>query len=103
MNKGELISAVAEASGLSKIDSEKVFIAFVNSIADSLEAGEKVQLTGFGTFTVKSRTARKGLNPRTKEVIDIVASKIPSFKTGKTLKDAVSNGNCKYDSENNDS
>ena len=89
MNKTELISAIAEKSGLSKKDSEKALSAAVDSISDALVAGDKVQLVGFGVFEVKSRAARMGRNPKTKEAIKIPASKTPIFKAGKALKDAV--------------
>lgn len=90
MTKAELISAVAEKSGLSKKDSEAVVGAVVASITEALANGEKVSLVGFGTFEVKTRSERKGINPRTKEEITIAASKLPAFKAGKALKDAVS-------------
>ena len=90
MTKVELISAVAQKTGLSKKDSEKAIVGVIDAITEALTAGEKVSLIGFGTFEVKSRAARKGINPRTKEEITISASKLPSFKAGKALKDAVS-------------
>ena len=90
MNKGELITAVAENSGLSKKDSEKAIDAVVTSIEKALKAGDKVQLVGFGSFEVKTRAARQGRNPQTGAVIKIAASKAPTFKAGKALKDAVS-------------
>lgn len=89
MNKSELVSAVAEKAGLSKKDSEKAITAAFDVITASLEAGEKVQLVGFGVFDVKERAARVGRNPRTKETIEIAASRTPIFKAGKALKDAV--------------
>ena len=89
MNKTELVSAVAEKAGLSKKDAEKVINATVDAITAALKAGDKVQLVGFGAFEVKSRAARQGRNPRTKETITIPASKSPVFKAGKALKDAV--------------
>ena len=89
MNKAELISAVATKTGLSKKDSEKAINATFDAITTSLEAGEKVQLVGFGLFDVKERGARVGRNPRTKEEIQIPASRIPTFKAGKALKDIV--------------
>ena len=91
MNKAELISAVAEKTGLSKKDSEKALNATFDVIVASLEAGEKVQLVGFGVFDVKQREARIGRNPRTKESIEIPASRIPTFKAGKALKEAIDN------------
>lgn len=89
MNKSELVAAVAEKAGLSKKDSEKAITAAFDVITASLEAGEKVQLVGFGVFDVKERAARVGRNPRTKETIEIAASRTPIFKAGKALKDAV--------------
>ena len=89
MNKAELINAVAEKTGLSKKDSEKALNATFDTITASLEAGEKVQLVGFGVFEVKERGERIGRNPKTKEEIKISASRVPGFKAGKALKDAV--------------
>ncbi len=90
MNKAELISAVAEKTGLSKKDSEKAINATFDTITLSMEAGEKVQLVGFGAFDIKERAARIGRNPKTKEEIEIPASRVPVFKAGKALKDALS-------------
>ncbi len=89
MNKTELINATAEASGLSKKDSEKAVNAALEAIKSALAEGDKVSLVGFGVFDVKTRAARVGRNPRTKEAIEIPASKVPQFKAGKDLKDAV--------------
>ena len=89
MNKAELIAAVAEKTGLSKKDSEKAINATFETVTTSLEAGEKVQLVGFGVFDVKERGTRIGRNPKTKEEIEIAASRVPTFKAGKVLKDAV--------------
>ena len=89
MNKAELVAAVAEKAGLSKKDSEKAVNATFESIANTLVKGDKVQLVGFGSFETKIRNARVGRNPRTKEEINIPASRIPVFKAGKALKDAV--------------
>ena len=89
MNKAELIAAVAEVAGLSKKDSEKAVNATFEAITAALEAGEKVSLVGFGAFDVKARAARMGRNPRTKEEVEIPASRVPQFKAGKALKDAV--------------
>ena len=89
MNKTELIAAVAEKSGLSKKDSEKAVSAVLDAVTEALVAGDKVQLVGFGTFDVKERAARIGRNPKTKEEIQIPASRVASFKVGKALKDAV--------------
>ena len=90
MNKTELVAAVAEKTGMSKKDSEKAVNAAFDSITEALAAGEKVQLVGFGAFEVKERNARVGRNPKTKEEIQIPASRVASFKVGKALKDAVS-------------
>ena len=89
MNKAELIAAVAEVAGLSKKDSEKALNATFDTITASLEAGEKVSLVGFGAFDVKERAARMGRNPRTKEEVEIPATRVPLFKAGKALKDTV--------------
>lgn len=88
MNKGELISKITEA-GLTKKDAETAVNAVVSSITDALVKGDAVSLIGFGTFSVKERAAREGKNPRTGEVIKIAASKVPTFKAGKALKDKV--------------
>lgn len=90
MNKAELINAAAEKAGLSKKDTEAAVTAAIDVITEALRKGDKVQLVGFGSFEVKSRAARIGRNPRTKEQIEIPASKIPVFKAGKALKDTVS-------------
>ena len=89
MNKAELIAAVAEKTGLSKKDSEKAVNAAFDAISAELVEGGKVQLVGFGSFETKTRNARVGRNPRTKEEIEIPASRVPAFKAGKALKDAV--------------
>jgi len=89
MNKAELISRVAEKAGLTKKDSEKAVNAMIEVIEEALAAGEKVSLVGFGTFEVRSRAERKGRNPRTGQEITIPASKVPAFKAGKALKEAV--------------
>ena len=89
MNKADLISAVAEKTGMSKKDCESALAAVVDVITESLVQGEKVQLVGFGSFEVKSRAARTGRNPHTKEEIQIAATKVPGFKAGKALKDTV--------------
>lgn len=90
MNKADLINAVTEKAGLSKKDTEAVVNAAIDCITDALKAGDKVQLVGFGAFEVKARAERIGRNPKTKEQIKIPASKVPVFKAGKALKDAVS-------------
>ena len=89
MNKTELIAAVAENAGMSKKDGEKAVNAVLDAITGALVAGDKVQLVGFGTFDVKERAARVGRNPKTKEEIQIPASRVASFKVGKALKDAI--------------
>ena len=89
MNKTELVAAVAEKSGLTKKDAERVVSATFETITAQLIKGEKVQISGFGIFEVKAREARVGRNPRTKEAIEIPASKVPAFKASKTLKDTV--------------
>ena len=89
MNKTELIAAVAESAGLSKKDTERVVNAALDSITAALCKGQKVQISGFGTFEVKDREARIGRNPHTKEAIEIPATKVPGFKASKTLKDIV--------------
>ena len=89
MNKTELIAAVAEKAGLTKKDAERVVNATVDAISESLVKGDKVQISGFGIFEVKTREARTGRNPRTKETIQIPATRLPAFKASKTLKDSV--------------
>ncbi len=89
MNKSEMISAVAQDSGLTKKDAEKVINSFVSVVTGALAKEDKVQMVGFGTFEVRHRAARKGLNPATKQEIMIQASKSPVFKAGKALKDAI--------------
>ena len=89
MNKTELISAIAANSGLSKRDSEKALAATIDAVTKALIEGDKVQLVGFGIFDVKARAARIGRNPKTKEPINIPATRTPQFKAGKALKDAV--------------
>ena len=89
MNKTELIAAMAEKSDLTKKDAEKALSAFLESVEDALKKGDKVQLVGFGTFEVKNRAARTGINPQTKKPVEIQASKAPSFKAGKAFKDAL--------------
>ena len=89
MNKTELVAVVAAKAGLSKKDAERVVNATVDAIIENLAKGEKVQMSGFGTFEVKTREARVGRNPRTKETIEIPATRQPVFKASKTLKDTV--------------
>ena len=90
MNKTELIAAVAESAGLTKKDAERVLNASIDAITASLLKGEKVQISGFGNFEVKAREARVGRNPRTKQTIQIPATRLPVFKASKVLKDTVS-------------
>ena len=89
MNKTELINSVAESAELSKKDATKAVESVFETIQDALSKGEKVQLIGFGNFEVRERAARKGRNPQSGEEIEIAASKVPAFKAGKALKDAV--------------
>ena len=89
MNKTELIAAVAEKAGLTKKDVEKVLNSFINVVSNEMANKGKVQLVGFGTFETRQRAARKGLNPQTKEEIEIPACTVPAFKAGKALKDKV--------------
>ncbi|HEX3032193.1 MAG TPA: HU family DNA-binding protein [Bacillota bacterium] len=89
MNKSELVSSVAEKAEITKKDAEKAVNAVFASIEGAMAKGEKVQLVGFGTFEVRERAARKGRNPQTGAEIQIAAAKIPAFKAGKALKDAV--------------
>lgn len=89
MTKSELITAVAEKANLSKKDAESAVSAVTEAITEALADGDKVSLVGFGTFSVKDRAARTGINPLTKEKIEIAASKAPAFKAGSVLKDAV--------------
>ena len=89
MTKAELVTEVAAKSGLSKKDTEKAIAAVIETVTETLAKGESIQLVGFGTFEVRERAARKGINPRTKEPINIDATKVPAFKAGRALKDAV--------------
>ena len=89
MNKAELVIALAEKTQMTKKDSEAALVAALDAITAALAEGERVQLVGFGSFEVKKREARTGLNPKTLEKIEIPASKAPVFKAGKALKDAV--------------
>ncbi|MEE3420520.1 MAG: HU family DNA-binding protein [Lachnospiraceae bacterium] len=89
MNKNELISVIAEETGLKKADVDSALKAFTDVVTEELKKGGKVQMVGFGTFEVAERAARDGINPQTKETIHIAASKAPKFKAGKALKDAL--------------
>ena len=90
MNKTELVAIVAEKSGLAKKDAERVVSATFETITAQMMKGEKVQISGFGIFEAKTREARVGRNPRTKQTIEIPATRLPAFKASKTLKDTVS-------------
>lgn len=89
MTKADLVALVAEKAELTKKDADKAVAAVIEAVTDAMVKGDKVSLVGFGTFEVKERAARKGHNPKTKEPIDIPASKAPVFKAGKALKDVV--------------
>ncbi len=89
MNKTELVASIAEKANITKKDAEKAVAAFVDTVVAELKAGEKVQLVGFGTFEVRERAARQGINPQTKETITIAASKNPVFKAGAALKNEI--------------
>ena len=89
MNKTELIAIAAENAGLTKKDTERILNAALEAISQALVRGEKVQLSGFGTFETKDREARVGRNPHTKEAIEIPATRVPSFKASKALKDNI--------------
>lgn len=89
MNKTELIASMAEISGVSKKDTEQVLNAFTAAVEKALKCDDKVQIPGFGSFEVRERAARTGRNPHTGEAIEIAAAKVPAFKPGKGLKDAI--------------
>ena len=89
MTKAELIDKIASGAGLSKTDASKALESTLNAIKSSLKKGQKVTLVGFGTFSTSKRKARKGRNPRTGQVINIAAARVPKFTSGKALKDAV--------------
>ena len=89
MNKAEFVAAVSDAAGMSKVDGAKSVEAFIEVVKKALKKGDSVALVGFGTFVVRKRAARTGRNPRTGQQIKIKASKNPSFKAGKALKDAI--------------
>lgn len=89
MNKAELIEAIVAKTEMSKKDADVALSAVVDAIKDALKAGEKVQLVGFGTFSVKERAARTGKNPATGATIEIPACKVPAFAAGKALKDSI--------------
>ena len=89
MNKTELIAIAAERAGMTKKDTERVLNAALETLTQALATGEKVQLSGFGTFETKDREARVGRNPHTKEAVEIPATRVPTFKASKALKDTV--------------
>ncbi|MFC5704216.1 HU family DNA-binding protein [Cohnella faecalis] len=89
MNKTDLINNIAEKSGLTKKDVESVLNGFLDEVSGALAGGDKVQLIGFGTFETRARSGRVGRNPQTGKSIEIPASKVPAFKAGNKLKDAV--------------
>ena len=89
MNKTEFINAVAEQSGLSKVDSKKAVEAFIQTISNEMKEGGKISLLGFGSFSTTEKAARKGVNPKTKEGIDIPARKVVKFKAGAELTDKI--------------
>ena len=89
MNKQDLVDVVAERADISKAAATRAIDSMVSAISDALSSGDQVSLVGFGTFSVKARSERTGRNPRTGEPIKIAAAKIPAFKAGKALKDAV--------------
>ena len=89
MDKSEFVAKLADDAGLKKADAEKFLDAFMNGVKEIMADGDKLQLVGFGTFEVKDRAAKTGVNPATGEKIEIAACKVPSFKPGKALKDEI--------------
>lgn len=89
MNRTELVAAIAEKSGTSKKDADAMLKAFIETVQDTVKAGDKIQLVGFGTFESRERSAREGKNPQTGEKINIAACKVPAFKAGKAFKDML--------------
>ncbi len=89
MNKAELINAIAQGAGLSKSDSKKALDASIAAISNALIAGDKISLIGFGTFSISERSARQGINPKTKQAIKIAAKKVAKFKAGSELTAAI--------------
>lgn len=89
MKKSDLIAKIADKAGLTKKDAEKALNAFIDTVTETLAADDKIALVGFGTFETKKRAARKGKNPRTGEIINIPAAKVPAFKAGQGLKNAI--------------
>ena len=88
MNKSELIRAIANNAGITLKDAGNAFEGFVSAISEGLKNGDKIQISGFGTFSIKSKPAREAMNPKTSEVIKVAASKTPVFKFGKAYKDS---------------
>ena len=89
MNKADLIDAIADSADISKASAGRALEATIDAVTNALKQGDQVAMVGFGTFSVKDRPARTGRNPRTGEAIAIAASRVPAFKAGKALKDAV--------------
>jgi DNA-binding protein HU-beta len=89
MNKGDFVTAIAESADMTKADAERAVEAVFNVVKQALKSGDSISLVGFGTFSVRKRAARTGRNPRTGDTITIKASKVPAFKAGKALKDAI--------------
>ena len=89
MNKTELVAAIAEKAGIKKTEADKALAAFIETVTETLKAGDKIQLVGFGTFEVRERPERTGRNPQTKQTIKIPATKVPAFKAGAGFKSAV--------------
>jgi DNA-binding protein HU-beta len=89
MTKADFVGKLAEKTGFTKADSEKAVNAFLETVTDALKAGDKIVFTGFGSFEVSERAAKEGRNPQTGATIQIAATKVPKFKAGKNLKDAV--------------
>ena len=102
VNKTDLIDSIAEASSISKVAAGKALSAFIETVTQTLKAGQSISLLGFGTFGVKPRAARIGRNPKTGEPIQIEAANIPSFKAGKALKDAVNCGTSEVDEKHHE-
>lgn len=90
MNKGDFVAAIAESADMTKADAERAVEAVFSVVKQALKSGDSISLVGFGTFSVRKRAARTGRNPRTGDTITIKASKVPAFKAGKALKDAIS-------------
>lgn len=89
MNKGDFVAAIAESADMTKADAERAVEAVFSVVKQALKSGDSISLVGFGTFSVRKRAARTGRNPRTGDTITIKASKVPAFKAGKALKDAI--------------